>query len=214
MHAVSSRWCSGRNISPVLNTTGFRPTARAVVRGRPEDSKPMRSKTLMSVLACAVVAVPAAAAGSAEPTATTSQEAHAAVFHKRLVHKDHRLAKRKAYLHRKRVKHDRVAIISRWSNVKLVNDIHKLRRQTLGPARIPWIRAKLRRIARCESHNNPRAVNASGTYRGKYQMSFRTWSVAGGHGDPAAAPGWEQDRRAAIVLRRYGVGQWPVCGYR
>jgi hypothetical protein len=38
--------------------------------------------------------------------------------------------------------------------------------------------------------------------------------VAGGHGDPAAAPAWEQDRRAAIVLRRYGVGQWPVCGYR
>jgi Transglycosylase-like domain len=169
----------------------------------------MRSKTLMSLLACAAVAAPAVAADAA----TTSQKAHAAM-HGRLVAKDHRLAKRKAYLHRQRLKRDRVAIISRWSNVKLVHDIRKLRRQTLGPARIPWIRAKLRRIARCESHNNPRAVNASGTYRGKYQMSLRTWQVAGGHGDPAGAPSWEQDRRAAIILRRFGVGQWPVCGYR
>jgi hypothetical protein len=173
----------------------------------------MRSKTLMFVLACAVLAVPAAAAGDT-PTATTSQTAHAAAFHKRLVHKDHRLAKRKAYLHSLHLKHDRVAIISRWSNVKLVHDIHKLRRQTLGPAHIPWVRAKLNRIARCESHSNPRAVNASGTYRGKYQMSFRTWQVAGGHGDPVAAPEWEQDRRAAIILRRFGAGQWPVCGRR
>jgi hypothetical protein len=166
----------------------------------------MRSKTLLAMLACAVIAVPVAMAS--EPTA------HEAAFHHRLVHKDHRLAKRKAYLHDQRLRHNRVAIISRWSNHKLVHDIHKLRRQTLGPASVPWIRAKLRRIARCESHNNPRAVNPTGAYRGKYQMSLRTWQVAGGHGDPAAAPGWEQDRRAGIILRRYGVGQWPVCGYR
>jgi hypothetical protein len=172
----------------------------------------MRSKTLMAVLACAVAAVPAVAASGAV-TATTSQQAHAA-RHVRLVHKDHTLAKRKAYLHRQHLKRDRVAIISTWSNRKLVHDIHKLRRQTLGAAAIPAIGAKLRRIARCESHNNPRAVNPTGTYRGKYQMSLRTWQVAGGHGDPAAAPAWEQDRRAAIILRRLGVGQWPVCGYR
>ena len=174
----------------------------------------MRSKTLMSVLACAVCAVPAVAAAGDAPTATTSQQAHAARYHKHLVRKDHKLAKRKAYLHRQHVTRDRVTIISRWSNVKLVHDIHKLRRQTLGPARIPWVRAKLRRIARCESHNNPRAVNPTGTYRGKYQISFRTWAAAGGHGDPAAAPAWEQDRRAAIIMRRWGIGQWPVCGYR
>ena len=170
-------------------------------------------KTLMSVLACAVCAVPAVAADGQTPTATTSQQAHTARYHKHLVRKDHKLAKRKAYLHSQRLKRDRVAIISRWSNFKLVHDIHKLRRQTLGPARIPWVRAKLSRIARCESHNNPRAVSASGTYRGKYQFSFRTWAAAGGHGDPAAAPAWEQDRRAAIALRRWGAGQWPVCGY-
>jgi hypothetical protein len=171
----------------------------------------MRSKTLIALLACAALAVPALAVGA---TATTSQQAHAARYHKHLVLKDHKLAKRKAYLHRQHLKRDRVAIISRWSNGKLVHDIGKLRRQTLGAARIPWIRAKLRRIARCESHNNPRAVSASGTYRGKYQFSFRTWAAAGGHGDPAAAPGWEQDRRAAIALRRWGAGQWPICGYR
>jgi hypothetical protein len=174
----------------------------------------MRSKTLMSVLVCAVLAVPATAVSAQEPAATTSQVAHAARYHKHLVHKNQKLARRKAYLHRQRVKRDRVAIISRWSNVKLVHDIRKLRRQTLGPARIPWVRAKLRRIARGESHNNPRAVNPSGAYRGKYQISFRTWAAAGGHGDPAASPSWEQDRRAAIILRRWGVGQWPVCGYR
>jgi hypothetical protein len=172
----------------------------------------MRSKTLLSMLACAALAVPAVAIGAT--VSDSSVQAHAAAVHVRLVHKDHKLAKRKAYLHNHRLKRDRVAIISRWTNHKLVHDIHKLRRQTLGPAAVPWVRAKLRRIALCESHNNPRAVNPSGTYRGKYQMSFRTWYVAGGHGDPAAAPGWEQDRRAGIILRRYGVGQWPVCGYR
>jgi hypothetical protein len=171
----------------------------------------MRSKTLMCLLACAVLAVPALAAGA---TATTSQVAHAARYHTHLVRKDHKLAKRKAYLHRSHLKRDRVAIISRWSNGKLVHDIHKLRRQTLGPAAIPWVRAKLRRIAMCESHNNPRAVNPSGAYRGKYQISMRTWRAAGGHGDPAAAPSWEQDRRAGIIMRHWGINQWPVCGYR
>lgn len=171
----------------------------------------MRSKTLMSLLACAVLAVPAFAV---EATATTSQKAHTARFHRHLVRKDHTLAKHKAYLHHQRIKRNRVTIISRWSNVKLVHDIHKLRRQTLGPASIPWVRSKLHRIAMCESHNNPRAVNPSGAYRGKYQISFRTWAAAGGHGDPAAAPSWEQDRRAGIIMRRWGIGQWPVCGYR
>ena len=102
-------------------------------------------KTLMSVLACAVCAAPAVAAGGETPTATTSQPAHAARYHKHLVRKDHRLAKRKAYLHSQRVKRNLVATISRWSNVKLVHDIRKLRRQTLGPARFAWIRARLHR---------------------------------------------------------------------
>jgi hypothetical protein len=175
----------------------------------------MRSKTLMSVLAAAVLAVPAIAAGAATSTTTTnSAKAHAAAMHKRLVARDHTLAKRKAYLHHGHVKRGRMTIISAWSNRQLVRDIHKLRRHVLGPAANAAVRAKLTRIARCESHGNPRAVNSTGTYRGKYQMSIRTWRVAGGHGDPAAAPEWEQDRRAGIIMLRYGVGQWPVCGYR
>jgi hypothetical protein len=170
----------------------------------------------MSVPAVAALAVPAIAAGAAATTMTTADgsKAHATAMHDRLVARDHTLAKRKAYLHHRHVKHGRWAVISTWSNRQLVRDIHKLRRHVLGPAANAAVRAKLTRIARCESHGNPRAVNPTGTYRGKYQMSMRTWRVAGGHGDPAAAPEWEQDRRAAIIMRRFGVGQWPVCGYR
>ena len=74
------------------------------------------------------------------------------------------------------------------------------------------VRAILERIAACESHGNPRAISASGTFRGKYQFSFGTWAAVGGKGDPAAAPEAEQDRRAAILLRRTGGSAWPVCG--
>jgi Transglycosylase-like domain len=74
------------------------------------------------------------------------------------------------------------------------------------------VRGVLERIAACESHGNPRAISASGTFRGKYQFSYGTWVTVGGKGDPAAAPEAEQDRRAAILLRRTGGSAWPVCG--
>ena len=51
-------------------------------------------------------------------------------------------------------------------------------------------------IAACESGGDPTAVDASGTYRGKYQFDQRTWQSVGGSGDPAAAPEAEQDARA------------------
>ena len=70
----------------------------------------------------------------------------------------------------------------------------------------------LKAIAWCESRGNPRAVSASGMYRGKYQFSFATWRAVGGTGDPARASETEQDRRAAMLYKRYGPGQWPVCG--
>lgn len=70
----------------------------------------------------------------------------------------------------------------------------------------------LESIAQCESHGNPRAISAGGTYRGKYQFSFSTWASVGGEGDPAAASETEQDRRAAILYRTGGPGHWPVCG--
>ena len=70
----------------------------------------------------------------------------------------------------------------------------------------------LQAIAACESGGDPTAVDASGTYRGKYQFDLQTWPSVGGSGDPAAAPEAEQDRRAAILMSRAGASPWPVCG--
>jgi len=79
--------------------------------------------------------------------------------------------------------------------------------------RIPaWGRIRLRAIAWCESHNNPRASGGGGAYRGLYQFSFSAWRVVGGSGDPAAAPRSEQTWRAWLLLSRHGSGHWPVCG--
>lgn len=77
-----------------------------------------------------------------------------------------------------------------------------------GSAASPQLQA----IAACESGGNPQAIGGGGTYRGKYQFTYETWSAVGGSGDPAAAPEAEQDRRAAMLLARSGTGQWPVCG--
>lgn len=70
----------------------------------------------------------------------------------------------------------------------------------------------LERIAQCESGGNPRAVSASGLYRGKYQFAIATWQGLGGVGDPAAAPEAEQDRLALLLYSRSGPAPWPVCG--
>ena len=72
--------------------------------------------------------------------------------------------------------------------------------------------AALKAIAACESHGNPRAVGGGGAFRGKYQFDYGTWASVGGHGDPAAAPESEQDRRAAVLYAREGTTPWPVCG--
>jgi hypothetical protein len=69
----------------------------------------------------------------------------------------------------------------------------------------------LRRIARCESGGNPRAVSSSGRYRGKYQFSRATWRAMGGKGDPARASEAEQDRRAKRLYRLQGARPWPAC---
>ena len=70
----------------------------------------------------------------------------------------------------------------------------------------------LQAIAACESGGDPGAVDASGTYRGKYQFDTQTWASVGGSGDPAAAPEAEQDKRAAMLYSRAGASPWPVCG--
>ncbi|HEX8075915.1 MAG TPA: transglycosylase family protein [Thermoleophilaceae bacterium] len=71
--------------------------------------------------------------------------------------------------------------------------------------------AKLRRIAKCESGGNPRAVSPDGRFRGKYQFDRATWRSLGGRGDPAAAPESEQDRRAVKLYRQRGTAPWPNC---
>jgi hypothetical protein len=70
----------------------------------------------------------------------------------------------------------------------------------------------LEAIAACESGGDPSAVDASGTYRGKYQFDMGTWASVGGTGDPAAASEAEQDARAARLYAQSGSSPWPVCG--
>jgi hypothetical protein len=88
----------------------------------------------------------------------------------------------------------------------------KLERKLYGGAPDVPIPPQLSAIAECESHGDPRAISAGGTYRGKYQFSFTTWQSVGGKGDPADASETEQDRRAAKLYRTGGPGHWPVCG--
>ncbi len=94
----------------------------------------------------------------------------------------------------------------RQANERLRKRNATLRRQAVATP--PHLQA----IAACESGGNPRAVDPSGTYRGKYQFDLQTWASVGGSGDPAAAPEAEQDRRAAILYARAGASPWPVCG--
>jgi hypothetical protein len=70
---------------------------------------------------------------------------------------------------------------------------------------------ELKKIAMCESGGNPRAVSPSGKYRGKYQFDMATWRSMGGHGDPAKASEYEQDKRALKLYRQRGTAPWPNC---
>ena len=70
----------------------------------------------------------------------------------------------------------------------------------------------LKKIAECESGGNPRAISPSGKYRGKYQFSMETWRSVGGHGDPAKASEYEQDKRALKLYKLRGTAPWPHCG--
>ena len=71
--------------------------------------------------------------------------------------------------------------------------------------------AVLRRIAKCESGGNPRAIGGGGRYRGKYQFTRATWRAHGGKGDPIDASEAEQDRVALRAYRARGTAPWPSC---
>lgn len=74
------------------------------------------------------------------------------------------------------------------------------------------------RVVRCESgaHGRYRANTGNGYYGG-FQFHGRTWVAMGGQsGFRGLWGGWpsavEQDVRAVRLLKKYGRGQWPVCG--
>lgn len=68
-----------------------------------------------------------------------------------------------------------------------------------------------KKLAKCESGGNPRAVNPTGKYHGLYQFSVSTWKAVGGKGKPSNASAAEQTKRAKILQSRAGWGQWPAC---
>jgi soluble lytic murein transglycosylase-like protein len=73
-------------------------------------------------------------------------------------------------------------------------------------ARLHW-----RGLARCESSNNPRAVNPAGYY-GLYQFNVPTWHSVGGRGYPHRASVEEQTYRAQRLYMSRGRSPWPHCG--
>ena len=77
-----------------------------------------------------------------------------------------------------------------------------------GSVKLP---AELKKIAKCESGGNPRAVSPDGKYRGKYQFDRSTWEAWGGKGDPAKASERTQDRVALKLYRARGTAPWPNC---
>ena len=187
---------------------------------------------LAAVVALCVLAAPAAFAATAatsqsqNTTTTTPPEAKAAAAHKRAqqhaYRRNVRLALLVARYHHTRLDRTyakRASVKPLWvlrrSNRRLYREWHQLRaaRRAYTAAFRAVPRSTLRAIANCESHGNPRAVGGGGRYRGMFQMTFQIWSAVGGHGDPAAASVAEQYYRAALVYRRYGSGQWPVCGH-
>lgn len=101
--------------------------------------------------------------------------------------------------------------------VKPVKKMHTAQRKRIKAALdAPFVlgipRETLDAIADCESGGNPRAKSSDGLYRGKYQFHRGTWASMGGTGDPARASEIEQDRRAAMLIKRSGSSPWPACG--
>jgi hypothetical protein len=183
----------------------------------------MTTRKLLAVCgACAVTGAPAAAALAADDPAPTPSPlaAHipiaAALAQRQAAHDVLRLARRKARLQHRRVRRSYVHRVRSWSVPRLRAERRSLRRairslRSSGAAAVE-IPGALAGIAACESGGNPRAVGGGGAFRGKYQFDYGTWASVGGHGDPAAAPESEQDRRAAMLYSRAGASPWPVCG--
>jgi hypothetical protein len=92
-----------------------------------------------------------------------------------------------------------------------LNEVGKLLRYVAGY--IAWLNS----TSTCESHNDPQAHSASGTYHGKLQFSLTTWrslqwAAKYGNDDPHTEPAIVQDAGGVELLKRSGDEQWPRCG--
>ena len=68
------------------------------------------------------------------------------------------------------------------------------------------------KIAKCESNFNPRAVNQSNrAHFGLFQFKLATWRSVGGSGNPVDASPQEQFKRAKILQKKAGWGQWACA---
>ena len=143
-----------------------------------------------------------------DPIVRMAERAHERVQdrHLRLYRVNVRLRGAEADDRRRAKLEDWSVVHLRRANARLEQRNRVLRRAAVATP--PHLQA----IAACESGGDPTAVDASGTYRGKYQFDRQTWASVGGAGDPAAAPEAEQDRRAALLYARAGASPWPVCG--
>jgi hypothetical protein len=102
------------------------------------------------------------------------------------------------------------ASLLKWSARAHPKHVRNALRQVDDLLGIP--KSTLASIASCESGGNADSVSSDGTYRGRYQFDLGAWQSVGGRGDPAKAPGWEQDVRAAILIDARGTSPWPNCG--
>jgi hypothetical protein len=150
-------------------------------------------------------------AASPDPTVATAPApdpvAEAAAAKRQQRHRRLVLGYRKAA---HRVHHQSKRGHTRWTDAQLRRKTKALHKQARIANRRPT--GVLAAIAECESHSNPRAVSASGTFRGMYQFSISTWRAVGGKGDPIHATVGEQTKRAKILYARQGSSPWPVCG--
>lgn len=87
--------------------------------------------------------------------------------------------------------------------------------QASGSASAWAASARTVRLRNCESGNNYRSVNASGKYRGAYQMDREFWLDHGGNPSltPDQASKSEQDAVAYDGYKERGWTPWPQCGY-
>ena len=73
-------------------------------------------------------------------------------------------------------------------------------------------RARLLRMAQCESGGRWHIATGNGYYGG-LQFQARSWWAVGGTGLPHWRSRLEQMYRAVKLMRLQGWGAWPVCQY-